>query len=61
MWFSTIFLHFPDLRVWFSKNSFIGEIFGIAGVMGMIFRKFSGFMSILLRNFSGFMVGTFMI
>ena len=46
----------------FCKNSFIGELFGISGFMGMIFfRKFSRFMGILLRNFSGFMGGTFTI
>ena len=47
--FNNFFFHFPDLWVWFSKNSFIGEIFGIAGVMGMIFRKFCAVMGILLR------------
>ena len=28
----------------FCKNSFIGELFGIPELMGMIFRKFSRFM-----------------
>ena len=45
----------------FCQNSFIGELFGIPGFMGMIFQKFSRFMGILLRNFSGFMGGTFTI
>ena len=60
------------MGIFFSKNSFIGELFWqcriygydfqkIPTFMGILLRNFSGFLSILLRNFSEFMVGTFTI
>ena len=56
------FLQLPDSWVQFSvKIHLLVSCFGIPGLMGMIFRKFSRCMGILLRNFSGFMGGTFTI
>ena len=55
-------MHFPDLWAqFFVKIHSLMSCFGTFGVMGMIFRKFSGFISLLLRNFSAFMGGTFII
>ena len=37
--------------MFFCKNSFISEIFGISGFIGIIFRKFSGFTGIFPEIF----------
>ena len=52
MVFNIFFAFSGVMGIVFYQNSFIDELFGIPGFMGMICRKFSRFMGILLRNFS---------
>ena len=37
----------------FYKHSLIGQLFGITGFMGMIFRNFSGFMNCTFYDLNG--------
>ena len=59
--FQQFFAFSGFIGIVFCKNSFIDELFGISGFMGMSFRKFSRCLGILLRNFSRFMGSTFTI